>query len=65
MSRRGRCSNSDGVTDMIIALMVLAFALPIGAAYWAFKGNTETKRLIGMMGLIFFVIVGLFGMITG
>ena len=50
---------------MIIALMVLAFALPIGAAYWAFKGNTEMKRLIGTIGLIFLVIVGLFGMITG
>ena len=51
MSRRCRGRNNAD-TDLIAKLMLVFIAIPILGIYWAFKGDTETKRTIGIVILI-------------
>ena len=48
MSRR----SSDKDADLILKLMLFFIAIPILGIYWAFKGDTETKRIIGIIILV-------------
>ena len=54
MSRRGK---SDEGTELILRLFILFLAFPILGIYWTFKGNTETKRLIGI-GILAVCFIG-------
>ena len=48
MSRR----SSQADTDIIVKLILFFIAIPILGIYWAFKGDTETKRAIGVIILV-------------
>ena len=54
MSRRGK---SDEGTELILRLMILFLAIPVLGIYWAFKGDTENKRLIGI-GMLVLCFIG-------
>ena len=49
MSRRGK---SDEGTENILRLMILFLAILVLGIYWTFKGDTENKRLIGIVILV-------------
>ena len=49
MSRRGK---SDEGTEIILRLMILFLAILVLGIYWTFKGDTENRRLIGIVILV-------------
>lgn len=63
MSRRGR-SKSDADSELILRLMIFFIAIPMLGIYWAFKGDTETKRLIGWIILIVVCVGAIFSMFS-
>ena len=63
MSRRGR-SKSDADSELILKLMVFFVAIPILGIYWAFNGDTDTKRTIGWIILIVLGIGAIFSMFS-
>lgn len=50
MSRR--CSKNDGMTDFLVFMLIAVVALPILGIYWTFKGDSETKRIAGIVILV-------------
>ena len=63
MSRRYR-RNSDADSELILKLMIFFIAIPIFGVYWAFKGDTETKKVIGWIILIIFGIAAICSMFS-
>ena len=59
---RGRKSSDEGVISLIAIMLMIAIAIPALGIYWTFKGDTENKRVLGILILIICVIVGIFGM---
>ena len=47
-----RCSKNDGMTDFLVFMLITVVALPILGTYWMFKGDSDTKRIAGIVVLV-------------